>query len=57
MYRPNLDALTPIPETLDVELEEGMSVFLKIQSVDEEKQRIRGKILNVVKNEEDLNLE
>lgn len=54
---PNLDALAPIPETLDVELEEGMSVFLKIQSVDEAQQRVRGKILNVVKNEEDLNLE
>lgn len=54
---PNLDALAPIPDTPDIEIEEGMSVFLKIQDVNEEEKRVRGKIINIVRNDEDLNFE
>ena len=54
---PNLDALASIPESPDVEIEEGMSVFLKIQKVDEVQRRVRGKILKVIPTDADLDFE
>lgn len=54
---PNLDALAPVPELPDIEIEEGMSVFLKIQKVDEEQGRVRGKILRVIPNESEFDFE
>ena len=54
---PNLDALAPVPDDPNYEIEEGMSVLLKITKVDEELQRVRGKILNVIKDEADFTLD
>lgn len=54
---PNLDALAPVPDDPNYEIEEGMSVLLKITKVDEELKRVRGKILNVIKDEEDFTLD
>ena len=53
---PNLDALAPIPEDLDIELEEGMSVRFKITKVDEEKHHIRGKVLDIIEDDDDFDL-
>ena len=53
---PNLDALAPIPEDTDVELQEGMSVSLKISKVDPELGRVRGRILKIIPDG-DLDLE
>lgn len=53
---PNLDALAPIPEDGDMELEEGMSVRFKISKVDEEKHHIRGKILDIIDENDDFDL-
>lgn len=53
---PNLDVLAPIPETLDRELEEGMSVRVKISKVDEEKHHIRGKVLDIIDDNDDFDL-
>lgn len=53
---PNLDALAPIPEDTDIELEEGMSVRFKISKVDEENHHIRGKILEVIEENDDFDL-
>lgn len=53
---PNLDVLAPIPEHLDRELEEGMSVRIKISKVDEEKNHIRGKVLDVIDDNDDFDL-
>jgi small subunit ribosomal protein S1 len=44
---PGLDALCPIPET--EEIEEGAKVSFRITQVQEDKGRVRGKILRVVK--------
>lgn len=54
---PNLDALAPVPELPDVEVEEGMQVLLKITKVDEELHRIRGKILKVVLNDDEFDFD
>lgn len=54
---PNLDALAPIPENLDMELEDGMSVRFKISKVDEENHRIRGKVLEIIDENDDFNLD
>ena len=53
---PNLDVLAPIPESLDRELEEGMSVRVKISKVDEENHRIRGKVLDIIDDNDDFDL-
>lgn len=42
----SLDALCPIPPTM--EIEEGLKVQFKIQQVDIEKNRVRGKILRII---------
>ena len=46
----NIDALCPVPENLDVELEEGMTVKCKLNTVelDTDERKIRGKILAVI---------
>ena len=54
---PNLDALAPIPEQLDIELEEGMSVRFKISKVDEENHRIRGKVLEIIDENDEFDLD
>lgn len=54
---PNLDALAPVPELPDYEVEEGMSVLLKISKVDTEKGRIRGKILKVIPDDSEFTLD
>jgi len=54
---PNLDALAPIPENLNVELEEGMSVRFKISKVDHENHRIRGKVLEIIDENDDFSLD
>jgi len=43
---PNLDALCPIPPTM--EIEENMKVSIRITQVDKENKRVRGKILKVL---------
>lgn len=53
---PNLDVLAPIPESLDRELEEGMSVRIKISKVDDEKHHIRGKVLDIIDDNDDFDL-
>jgi len=53
---PNLDALAPIPEDIDMELEEGMSVRFKISKVDEENHHIRGKVLEIIDENDDFDL-
>lgn len=54
---PNLDALAPVPELPDYEVEEGMSVLLKISKVDAEQGRIRGKILKVIPDDNEFTLD
>lgn len=54
---PNLDALAPIPEDSDVEIQEGMSVSLKISKVDADLGRVRGRILKVIPDDDDLDME
>lgn len=54
---PNLDALAPVPELPEYEVEEGMSVLLKISKVDTEQKRIRGKILKVIQDDSEFTLD
>lgn len=51
---PNLDALAPIPDSPDFEIEEGMNVLLKIKNVNEEEKRVRGSILRPVPTDSDI---
>ena len=54
---PNLDALASTPQNIDFDVEEGMSVLLKIQKVDLEQGRVRGKIIKVIPNESEFEIE
>lgn len=51
---PNLDAMAPIPEGLDVELIEGMMVSFKITKVMPDEKRVRGRVLKVIPADPDL---
>ena len=52
---PNLDALAPNPDDFDVE--EGMTVLLRTTKVDQEQQRVRGKVLKVINEDDDFDLD
>ena len=54
---PNLDALAPVPEFPDVEVQEGTKVLLKINKVDKEQHRIRGKVLKAISDESEFDFE
>lgn len=54
---PNLDALAPVPELPDGEVEEGTSVLLKISKVDSENQKIRGKVVRIVEDDSDFDFD
>lgn len=58
---PNLDALAPVPDLTDYEVEEGMSVLFKIKQVipatEGVEGRVRGKILEVVKDDNEFYLD
>lgn len=52
---PGLDALAPIPDTFDVE--EGMTVLLRTTKVDPEQRRVRGKVIQIVNEDDDFDLD
>lgn len=52
---PNVDVLTSVPEYLG-EVEEGMNVSVKLSKVDVENQKIRGKIVRIIDNDNDLDM-
>jgi small subunit ribosomal protein S1 len=52
---PGLDALAPIPGEFDIQ--EGDTVLLKTTKVDPEQRRVRGKVLKVINENEDFELD
>lgn len=52
---PKLDALAPIPDGF--EIEEGMSVLLRTTKVDAEQGRVRGKIIQIVTDDDNFDLD
>lgn len=52
---PGLDALAPIPDDFDIE--EGMTVLLRTTKVDPELRRVRGKVIQVITEDDNFDLD
>ena len=52
---PGLDALAPIPD--DMNIEEGMTVLLRTTKVMPEERRIRGKVISIINENDDFDLD